>query len=153
MNRREALSTIGRGGALGALAATAVVAVQCQPTEAPAAALNPALIAAIEAHRDTIRHDEALYGADCTPIVDQAGLDASDENIGRTFLAAMAVPCITRADVVAKVAHIMAGSVGLRENGWDDEFLHLLTGGENGETHDPENPLVALLRSLAGAVA
>ena len=153
MNRREALSTLSRGAALGALAGTAVVAVSCQPIEAPAAELNPALVAAIEAHRATIRDDEALYDADCTPVVDQAALDASDENIGRAFLAAMAVPCITRADVAAKVSYIMAGSIGIRENGWDDEFQHLLTGGENGETHDPNGPLVAFLRSMTGGVA
>lgn len=41
MNRREALSTLGKGGTAGLLAATAVLAVQCQPTEAPAAELSP----------------------------------------------------------------------------------------------------------------
>lgn len=147
MNRRELLPIASVGAALGLVAGIVSAPAACA---APAARsdVSPALAAAIEAHRATIRHDETLYGPDCEPVVDEATLAASDAAIGKAFLALMSVPCLTTADSTAKAAHVLGGSIGLREFGWADEFMDALIP-DGADSTAPAGPLVSFLRSLA----
>lgn len=71
MNRREALSTLSRGAALGALAGTAAVAVSCQPVEAPAVEADP-MAEAVAAHEAYIREHDLCHG-----LGDEAGAQAA----------------------------------------------------------------------------
>ncbi|WP_062235810.1 hypothetical protein [Aureimonas sp. N4] len=96
MTRREALSHLGKGGAAGLLAATAVLASQCQPIAAPAAELADAELLRLG--------DELLtaWKAELA-VMDETRDDKSDEASARD-MAAYEV----RRDVVEKIASIPA---------------------------------------------
>ncbi len=148
MNRRDLLTSTGAGMALGFCAAVVAATPGCAPVEAPAAErINADLAAAIEAHRATIRQDEALYDDDCKPLVDGGALEASDAAIATALAAVAAAPCHTLEDVAAKARHFLNGTVGLRGNHWDGEFMVGLWP-DNSTVTDPGGPLVAFLRSL-----
>lgn len=78
MNRREAMGIIGRGGALGALAATAAVTVQCQPIEAPAAGIDPFIARLNAYYRDRDHYNTDPNAADTIPSPYDAFCDEVD---------------------------------------------------------------------------
>lgn len=146
MNRRQLLATTGAVASFGLCAGIVAGVPGCTP--APAAETASASVAAaIDAHRAAVRHDDGLYDSNGKPLHSVEVLEASDRAIAATFAVLLAAPCRSAQDAAEKARHILAGSVGLRAEGWSDEFL-ILIFPDGADLFDAEGPFIAFMRSL-----
>lgn len=102
-----------------------------------------AVAAAIDEHRRLVLVDEDLFDAAGRTLVTADRLAASEAATDAAWMAMMAAPCFTLADVRAKAGYVLGETIGER-----DELVRGMTGPADRDTYAPDACLPTFLRSL-----